>query len=144
MRIILFVFLFCSLSQALTLHQKQATFAHLLPSLIQKAESLGYEVTLGEAWRPEALAFVRPKKPVFTKWYADHGKGIADSLHIQRLAIDLNLFKNGKYLTEVSDYEALGSWWEKQSTKEYTLAWGGRFKKLKDAVHFSMENEGRQ
>lgn len=117
---------------SLSLHDKQASFAHLLPQLIIQAESMGYEVTLGEAWRSDVVA----------QWYAEHGKGITNSLHTKRLAIDLILFKNGVFLTKTEDYEPLGIWWEKQSTKDYRCAWGGRFPHRKDGNHFSIEHEG--
>lgn len=136
-RALLILLLWSSSLFALTLHEKQATFSQLSASLIKQAATLGYEVTLGEAWRSEVVAKYMP-----TKWYADHGKGIEDSLHILRLAIDLNLFKDGKLLTRSEEYKALGEWWEKQSTKDYRCTWGGRFKKLPDGNHFSLENEG--
>lgn len=140
MKLFISLLVFASVaSGAPTLHQKQTHFAHLLPLLIQQAEALGYEVTVGEAWRSEAMAKTLP-----TKWYADHGKGIAASLHIQRLAIDLNLFKNGKFLTKTDDYKMLGDWWVKQTTNDYICTWGGNFTKLPDGNHFSVEDGGRQ
>ena len=36
----------------MSLSQKQQGFAQMVALLIQKAKSLGYEVTLGEAYRP--------------------------------------------------------------------------------------------
>lgn len=130
--VVLSLLLFAIAANALTLGEKQRAFAHLLPRLIQKAEELGNEVTLGEAWRSEVVA----------KWYADHGRGIENSLHVKRLAIDLNLFREGKYLTRSEDYKALGEWWESQSTKDYRCSWGGRFLHRPDGNHFSVEHEG--
>lgn len=133
MRYLVFILLILSLAaNAVTLHDKQAAFAHLLPKLIQKAEELGNEVTLGEAWRSEVVA----------QWYADHGLGISNSLHTKRLAIDMNLFRDGKFLTRTEDYKALGEWWELQSTKDYRCTWGGRFPHRPDGNHFSIEHEG--
>jgi hypothetical protein len=114
-----------------TLREKQSLFAQLAARLIQQAEKFGYDVTLGEAWR----------SPESARVMAEEGKGIVDSLHIDRLAIDLNLFKTGAYLTEISDYEILGEWWENQSTGDYTCAWGGRFN---DMDHFSLAHEGKK
>jgi hypothetical protein len=93
--------------------------------LIQKADELGYEVTLGECWRPPEMAAV----------YAEQGKGITNSLHWSRLAIDLNLFRDGKFLSRSEDHRELGIWWERQSTDEYTLHWGGRWG---DGNHYSL------
>jgi hypothetical protein len=137
----LFICFFLNTANAVSLHKKQAAFSQLLAKLIIHANSLGYEVTLGEAWRSQVVAKYLP-----TKWYADHGMGIADSLHVLRLAIDINLFKDGVFLTKPDDYAPLGEWWEKQSdlSNGIKCAWGGRFKKLKDANHFSLENGGIQ
>lgn len=115
----------------MTLRVKQSIFAKLLPRLIDKAFALGFEVTLAEAYRsPEEAARL-----------AKLGKGIKTSLHTQRLAIDLNLFKDGKYLSSGLEHKALGEWWEKQSTEEYKCAWGGRFK---DSNHYSITHNGRR
>lgn len=113
----------------MTLRQKQSEFALLVAELIQIANAMGYSVTLGEAWRsPEEAARL-----------AKAGKGILNSLHTQRLAIDLNLFKNGVYLTESESYQPLGEWWEQR----HELArWGGRFSRP-DGNHFSFQHEGR-
>jgi len=96
----------------------------MVASLIQQAYALGYEVTLGEAWRsPEEAARL-----------AKTGAGIAKSLHIERLAIDLNLFKDGVYLSSTAAHRPLGEWWEKQSPD---CRWGGRFARA-DGNHYEM------
>lgn len=102
------------------LHQRQDEFSGLVARLIQKAHSLGYQVTLGEAYRPPETAEI----------YARQGRGIRRSLHCDRLAVDLNLFKDGRYLTASADYEELGEWWESVGGN-----WGGRFG---DGNHFSL------
>ena len=117
-----------------TLREKQSRFADLVAMLILQAGERGYEVTLGEAWRSAEQASFQ------TRINAELGIGIAASLHTQRLAIDLNLFRDGKYLTHIDDYLPLGSWWEKQCRE---CRWGGRFKR-RDAVHFSMEHNSIQ
>jgi hypothetical protein len=114
-----------------TLRQKQSVFARLAASLILRAARTGYDVTLGEAYRsPEEAARL-----------AKLGKGIKTSLHTSRLALDLNLFKDGRYLTQTEDYRALGEWWEALSTEEYTCHWGGYFR---DGNHFSIGHQGRK
>lgn len=112
----------------MTLHAKQVLFARLLSRLIQAAESMGYEITLGEVWRPDAMAAI----------YAKQGLGIANSLHRKRLAADVNLFVGGVYLTKSEDYRKLGEWWEQQNPM---CRWGGRFSKP-DGNHYSIEHEG--
>lgn len=113
----------------MTLIEKQKLFSIAYARLILHAVSLGYEVTLGETTRSEMVA----------KFYANQGIGIDNTLHRIRLAGDLNLFLNGKYLTRTSDYEELGAWWESQSTPYVKFIWGGRFD---DGDHFSIEHNG--
>lgn len=115
----------------MTLREKQSIFARLVPRLIDRAYGLGYEVTLGETWRSPAEA---------ERLYKI-GIGIKYSLHTKRLAIDLNLFVGGKYLTSNESYEPLGEWWEMQTTPEYECCWGGRFG---DGNHFSIAHGGRK
>lgn len=115
----------------MTLKEKQTVFASLIPHLINDAIGLGYEVTLGEAWR----------SPFEAARLAKLGTGIKNSLHTSRLAIDLNLFKDGKYLTKTQDYQELGLIWESHSTVEYICHWGGKFG---DGNHFSIGHLGRK
>ena len=117
-----------------TLREKQSRFAVLAARLILHAESTGLEVTLGEVWRSAEQAAFK------TKINAEKGIGIANSVHRLRLAIDLNLFRQGRLLSSVEDYRPLGEWWEKQCAD---CRWGGRFKRA-DAVHFSITHGGVQ
>lgn len=120
----------------MTLRQKQSLFVRLVADLIRHAESLGYELTFGEAWRtPEQAAR-----------NAAAGTGIRNSLHVDRLAIDLNLFRGGVYLARTEDHRALGEWWEKQHE---LCRWGGRFKDSQgrprpDGNHYSLAHGGRK
>lgn len=113
-----------------TLHQKQWRFMRQLVELVDFADHHGYELTGGELWRtPEQMAINAAK-----------GSGILHSLHGDRLAIDLNAFKGGKFLQTVLDYEPLGKFWESLAVDS---AWGGRFTKP-DADHFSIAYDGRK
>mgnify|MGYP001202683107 CR=1 FL=1 len=110
---------------ALTLGAKQRAFAKMVPRLIDKAHELGFEVTLGDAYRdPRVFGPIGERK----------GYGESRSAHKQRLAVDLNLFRDGKYLTETEDHRPLGEWWESQGG-----TWGGRFS---DGNHYSVAHEG--
>lgn len=112
----------------MTLRQKQSLFVVLVADLIHHAMGLGYELTFGDAYRsPEEAARL-----------ARLGKGISKSLHTQRLAIDLNLFRDGKYLSSTESHRPLGEWWEQQHE---LCAWGGRFG---DGNHYSLKHEGRK
>ncbi len=111
----------------MTLRQKQSLFAQHVARLILQAEILGFEVTLGEAQRSEEEAARLAKL----------GKGSKRSLHCVRLAVDLNLFAGGHYLSSTESHRPLGEWWEAQ----HPLArWGGRFN---DGNHYSFTHEGR-
>lgn len=111
----------------MTLRQTQSAFAALVPRLIDQAMALGYEVTLGDAYRDPRVHGALGVKL---------GYGHAKSGHKNRLAIDLNLFKAGAYLDGTEAHRALGEWWELQ----HPLArWGGRFA---DGNHYSFEWEG--
>ena len=111
----------------MTLGEKQRLFARYIPRLIDKAHELGFEVTLGDAYRD-------PRS------HGELGRviayGNAFSCHKSRLALDLNLFRDGHYLSSTEDHRPLGEWWEQQ----HELAcWGGRFN---DGNHYSFTTDG--
>ena len=93
--------------------ERQHQFAGMVARLIDKARAMGYEITLGDAYRD-------PR--VFGKLGESKGYGSDTSAHKQRLALDLNLFRDGKYLSTTEDHRLLGEWWESQGG-----VWGGRF-----------------
>lgn len=99
------------------LSEKQRAFAKMIPALIDKAHELGFEVTLGDAYRDRRCPY-----------------GTLKSKHKTRQAIDLNLFLNGKYLRKTSDHQELGEWWESVGG-----VWGGRFK---DGNHYQASKSG--
>lgn len=109
------------------LWQKQALFCFNVSKLITYIQSQGHACTLGEAWRTLEQA-VR---------YAQENKGIVDSLHCKRLAIDLNLFTaDGKYLDDTESHKQYGEYWESLDSKN---RWGGRFKR-EDGNHYEMQD----
>ena len=112
--------------------QKQQAFARLIASLITFAYAQGYKITLGEAYRT----------PEQAKWNAAHGLGIANSLHISRLAMDFIVWKDGKMLTSFEDHKPLGEHWESLSTPGLQCCWGGRFHSIVDSGHFSISHNG--
>lgn len=113
----------------MTLGQKQRHFTRLVGLLIEFAYQQGYELTFGDSYRdPRVHGQVGEKKSYSS----------AKSLHKERLAVDFNLFKDGKYLTASEDYTQLGQFWESLGG-----AWGGRFKPA-DGNHFSLEWQGRK
>ena len=102
-----------------SLRQKQSRFARMTAQLINHATILGYDITLGHALRSREEA----KRLGFSK-----------SLHCEKLALDLNLFKNGRFLTSTKSHEPLGLYWESIGG-----TWGGRFN---DGNHYSLEHRG--
>ena len=95
----------------MTLRQKQSKFIRMLADLIIFAYDNGYELTGGDLW-------------------AKSGH-MNNSNHYIRLAVDLNLFKNGEYLDTTEYHLPLGEYWESMGG-----AWGGR---LNDGNHYSVE-----
>jgi hypothetical protein len=114
----------------------QFEFTRNFALLLIYADRMGYQISLGEAWRP----------PETAQLYASQGRGISNSLHKDRLAVDINLFRDGIYLRDVDAYKPLGDFWKELSPLN---AWGGDFKDGQgfpkpDAVHFSMAYQGRK
>lgn len=94
----------------MSLRKKQSEFVRAVGSLIRFATERGYELTFGDAWAKTG-----------------HMEG---SKHYIRMAIDLNLFKQGRWLTETEDHTELGEYWENIGG-----IWGGRFKRA-DGNHY--------
>ena len=112
------------------LSKQQQRFTRMVADLLGWAlEQPGIEITLGEAYRTPEQAALNLKAG---KSRTEH------SLHCDRLAIDLFLWKNGELTWKVEDYEVLGEKWESLGG-----VWGGRWEKLRDAVHFQYGAEVR-
>jgi hypothetical protein len=92
---------------------QQSRFMLLLAHLILYAYNQGYELTGGDLWARDGHIF--------------------RSAHYDRLAIDLNLFKDGVWLTKTSDHEFLGEYWE---SLDPDCEWGGHFA---DGNHYEMK-----
>jgi hypothetical protein len=95
----------------------QGELAVMTALLILHARALGYVLTYGDAYRPPEATWGHP-----------------DSLHKMRLAVDFNLFIDGKYQTDSLAYLPLGVYWESIGG-----TWGGRFE---DGNHFSLAYGG--
>jgi len=111
------------------LGEKQRLFVRLVGKLLTYSYAIGYELTFGEAFRTKEQA----------AWNAQRaGTGIVNSLHCQRLAIDLNLFINGVFQTDSAAHQPLGAYWK---TLDPLCRWGGDFVRP-DGNHYSLEHEG--
>ena len=108
-----------------TLFEAQIKFTRMLPALLEFIHNNGYEVTLGDAYRdPRMFGEVGTKM----------GYGNPRSAHKERLAVDLNLFRDGKFLQQTEDHRPIGEFWESIGG-----TWGGRFN---DGNHYSIEFKG--
>jgi hypothetical protein len=107
------------------LSERQAIFCVNVAILVLHINASGYSCTFGEAYRTPEQAALNAKK----------GIGIANSLHCKRLAIDLNLFKDGVYCADVESWRPFGEYWKGLNTLN---RWGGDWKSG-DANHLEMQ-----
>ena len=138
----------------MTQGEMQRLFAVRFAELIHYLYASGYECSLGEVKRSDEQAQInaigqsgreavaQAVAAIGFKGLADalrnNGKnnGVMNSVHQLSLAVDINLFKDGKYLDKSEDHKRFGEWWEKQ----HELArWGGRWG---DGNHYSFEFNG--
>lgn len=111
----------------MTLQERQVIFAQNVSQLIQHIFSTGYTCTLGEVYRTHEQAEI----------YVAQGKGILDSQHCKKLAIDIQLFdSDGKYLSDATYYKDIAKYWESLHGDNRS---GISFKRV-DADHFEMRD----
>jgi hypothetical protein len=113
----------------MTLGQKQRLFMLLLGEFLVWIHKQGYEVTGGQLQRTQAEADANARA----------GKGISNSNHLIKLAIDLNLFINGAYQHNSTAYKPLGDKWKSMHD---LCRWGGDFQPRPDGNHFSFIHDG--
>lgn len=112
------------------LRQAQSLFVQLVGKLIEFAYANGMELTFGEAWRT----------PEQARRNADAGTGVLNSLHTDRLAVDLNLFVGGVFIDSTEGHRRLGEFWE---SLHPNCRWGGRFRRA-DGNHYSFTPDGKR
>ena len=105
--------------------QMQRKFTQMVGKLIEYAYANGYELSFGDAYRD-------PRS--HGKWGFKLGYSAAHSQHKRRMAVDFNLFRNGRYLVRTEDHRELGEFWESLGG-----TWGGRWN---DGNHDSVEYGG--
>lgn len=88
------------------MNEKQFKFSHDLALLVLYIYRCGYTVSFGDVWAKKGEG--RP--------HSDN------SDHYDRLAADLNLFKDGVFLKTTEAHRPFGEYWESLGHK-----WGGRF-----------------
>jgi hypothetical protein len=97
----------------MSLIPEQWKFLLHIAKLINKAEELGFVLTEGEGWRPAEMQEI----------YVKTGRSkTMNSKHLNRLAHDFNVFKNGVLLNSFQDIKPLGDYWESLDTLN---TWGG-------------------
>lgn len=112
-----------------TLGDKQKLFAKYFGMLLTWLYANGYEVTINEVLRTRAQADANTAS----------GAGISKSLHLLKLAGDINIFKYGQFLITVEEIRPVGNYWK---SLDPNCCWGGDFKTSPDADHFSYTHEG--
>lgn len=116
-----------------SLRSCQSLLVKCLGELIRYAYERGYELTLGEA-------YIQTPRKTREGAFVDDGVHMPASLHYTRLAIDLNLFVRGEFITNGEHFAwlDLGNYWEQLDP---ACSWGGRFR---DANHLSVTYMGRK
>lgn len=131
------------------LRKRQSEFSVALGKLLIYIHSKGYETTIEdtkavnfkkliiflkatESYLPHSMKELLNKFIKYLKSKSHSSK----SLHYLKLAVDINLFFDGKYLSKTSDHEKFGIYWESLGG-----SWGGRFK---DGNHYSFSYKGRK
>lgn len=119
----------------MTLRDKQSVFTFNIHKLIQYAYRRGYVLTFGEVYRTQEQQ----------RLYFNTGRSkTMNSRHLQRLAVDFNVFKNGALLSRPIDFKPLGDYWESLHTDN---RWGGDWDRddnldeetFRDPYHFEMK-----
>lgn len=103
----------------MTLGEKQREFTRMLGLLYVYAYSIGYELSLGRGRVSEAANL------------ADGGH--KRSLHLSGLAQDINLYIDGKYITDSTGHTELHDYWDRL---------GGAERITNDMNHYSFEHNG--
>ena len=109
----------------MSLVTEQAAFLLDMCKLIQFATEQGFTLTAGELYRT----------PEQQEIYMKTGRSSTmNSMHLLRLAVDFNIFKDGKLVGNKATLAPLGAYWESLNPLN---SWGGNGKKLVDTPHFS-------
>ena len=131
----------------MSLGSKQERFTRMLSSLLAFSEDSGYEIRMGDVWAHDLTPIISFLTSLL-QYIPDHllndywqvlnilkeSRHSENSLHYLKLAADVNLFRDGRYLDSTEDHLPLGEFWESIGG-----SWGGRFH---DGNHYSLEHGG--
>jgi len=119
----------------MTLSERQQVFTFNIHQLIEFAYKNGFTLTFGEVYRTQEQQ----------KIYFDTGRSkTMNSRHLQRLAVDFNIFIDGVLINEPIKIQPLGNFW---ITLNLDNVWGGDWDRdgsvldetFKDPYHFEMK-----
>ncbi|HET8885245.1 MAG TPA: M15 family metallopeptidase [Salinimicrobium sp.] len=117
----------------MTLSEKQRIFTRNIAKLIEYAYCNNIELTFGHAWRSEEEQ----------RRLVNEGKSqTMNSNHLNRLAVDFNVFVDGELTWKWEDIKPLGDYWETLNDKN---RWGGDWNNNEikdgfiDSPHFEMQ-----
>ena len=100
------------------LRQEQSLFAKDTYRLFGFIFENGYDITFGEVLRTEEQQAI----------YLKTGRSkTSNSMHLKKLAIDINIFKDGKLIEDNKELKIFGDYW--QSLNELNR-WGGSWRGL--------------
>lgn len=120
----------------MTLREKQSLFVFNIHLLVEFAYKHGFELTYGEVYRTAEQQ----------KIYFDSGRSkTMNSRHLSRLAVDFNVFVDGKLTSDPRVIQPLGEFWMSLNTDN---VWGGDWDRdhnlldetFKDPYHFETKN----
>jgi hypothetical protein len=125
------------------LSHHQQIFTQNIALLILKANSLGVNLSFGEAFRTvdQQLLYyhgftVRPEDKRLELISIKKRTRTLQSNHLRRLAVDFNFFVDGVYTYTNPLVNKLGKYWE---SLDPLNRWGGNFKHFYDAPHFERQ-----
>ena len=124
----------------MTLGEKQEIFSYNLSKLIQFAYEKGYRIRLGEVFRTvdqqmlyfEGYSLMKIGSELKLAKRKPRSRTM-NSKHMKKLAVDINLFKDGEYLAKREDFKELAEYWKglhEKNTCGYYWHW--------DFGHFQM------
>lgn len=104
--------------------EHQEAFSKNVSLLFHFLHVNGFDIRIGEAQRTKAQQEI----------YVQEGKSMTkNSMHLKKCAIDLHIFKNGKWIQDKKKLQEIGDFWESLDTLN---RWGGNWKRFRDVPHF--------
>jgi peptidoglycan L-alanyl-D-glutamate endopeptidase CwlK len=108
----------------MSLGKKQEIFSKNLHLLVAHIYDLGFQIRRGECHRPYFMQqhYVRTGRSKTLK-----------GRHPQKMAADLFIFKDGKWISSKEELQGIGDYWESLDCEN---EWGGNWTDFVDTPHF--------